>query len=85
MAVDLKRFGRAARAASKMLANAPTGQKNESLRAMAETIRTRSDSILHENAIDLESGARDGLQGPLLDRLELTPDRVDAMAPSRCW
>ena len=79
-AVDLKRLGRAARAASKILANAPTGQKNESLRAIAKTLRARSDTILRENAIDLEFGARDGLQGPLLDRLELTTERVDAMA-----
>ena len=78
--VDLKRFGQAARVASKILANAPTDQKNESLRAMAKTLRARSDTILRENAIDLEFGARDGLQGPLLDRLELTPDRVNAMA-----
>ena len=79
-AIDLKRFGRAARAASKILANAPTGQKNESLRVVAKTLRARSDTILRENAVDLEFGARDGLQEALLDRLELTPDRVNAMA-----
>ena len=78
--VDLKRLGRAARAASKILANAPTGQKNELLRAVAKILRARSDTILRENAIDLEFAARDGLQRPLLDRLELTPERVDAMA-----
>ncbi|SVB28260.1 uncharacterized protein METZ01_LOCUS181114, partial [marine metagenome] len=39
--VDLKRFGEAARAASKILANALTDQKNESLRAMAKTLRAR--------------------------------------------
>ncbi len=79
-AVDLKGLGRAARAASKVMANASTGQKNEFLRAMAKILRARSDTILRENAIDLEFAARDGLQGTLLDRLELTPERVDAMA-----
>ena len=79
-AVDLKGLGRAARAASKVMANASTGQKNEFLRAMAKILRARSDTILRENAIDLEFAARDDLQGPLLDRLELTPERVDAMA-----
>ena len=79
-AVDLKGLGRAARAASKVMANASTGQKNELLRAMAKILRARSDTILRENAIDLEFAARDGLQGSLLDRLELTPERVDAMA-----
>ena len=79
-AVDLKGLGRAARAASKVMANASTGQKNEFLRAMAKILRARSDTILRENAIDLEFAARDGLQGSLLDRLELTPERVDAMA-----
>ncbi len=79
-AVDLKGLGRAARAASKVMANASTGQKNEFLRAMAKILRARSDTILRENAIDLEFAARDALQGSLLDRLELTPERVDAMA-----
>ena len=78
--VGLKQLGRAARAASKIMANAPTGQKNELLRAVAKILRARSDTILRENAIDLEFAARDGLQGSLLDRLELTPERVDAMA-----
>jgi glutamate-5-semialdehyde dehydrogenase len=78
--VDLKQLGRAARTASKILTNAPTCQKNESLRAVAKILRARSDMILRENEIDLEFGARDGLGAVLLDRLELTPARVDAMA-----
>jgi glutamate-5-semialdehyde dehydrogenase len=77
---DLGNLGRAARAASKILLNAPTNQKNESLLAVAKIIRTRSDAILDENAIDLEYGNRNGLQASLLDRLELTVERINSMA-----
>jgi glutamate-5-semialdehyde dehydrogenase len=76
----VRQCGRAARVTSKILAKASTGQKNESLLAIADTIIARSDSIVRDNVIDLEAGRRAGLSESLLDRLELTPERVHAMA-----
>jgi len=74
------RMGRSARSASRSLTVAPTSQKNDSLRAIANEIRKRSKTILHENAMDMESANKQGLSIPLLDRLELTPERIDLMA-----
>ena len=46
-------LGRAAREAAKVLALAPTSQKNEALVAMAAKIRRSANDILSENARDL--------------------------------
>ena len=80
--MNLEDLGKAARAASKILATAPTRQKNDCLYAIAKALRARSRQILHENAIELESGRSGELSPPMLDRLELTSDRIEAMADS---
>jgi glutamate-5-semialdehyde dehydrogenase len=66
-----------ARDVSARLAQLSTQQKNEALLAMAEAIEANAESILAANRIDIESS---GLEGALLDRLLLTPDRVSSMA-----
>jgi len=47
---------------------------------MARQIEGARDRILEANAADLEAANRTGLSSALLDRLELTPERVGAMA-----
>jgi glutamate-5-semialdehyde dehydrogenase len=76
-ALDL---GRQARLAARHLARAETGVKNLALTAIADAILQRRDYLSAENAKDLESGRSKGLAAALLDRLELTPNRIDAMA-----
>lgn len=72
--------GRNARLASKEIAQASTGTKNAALEAMAQRISSDTQNILAANAKDLEAAHASGLSSALLDRLELTPDRVNAMA-----
>ena len=72
--------GRNARLASKEIAQASTGTKNAALEAMAQRISSDAQNILAANAKDLEAAHASGLSSALLDRLELTPDRVNAMA-----
>ena len=72
--------GRNARLASKEIAQASTGTKNAALAAMAQRISSDAQNILAANAKDLEAAHASGLSSALLDRLELTPDRVNAMA-----
>jgi glutamate-5-semialdehyde dehydrogenase len=78
--MNLKTLGRAARVASSILTVTSTRQKNDCLQAVSKTLRERSKDILRENAIYLEIGQNNGLASPLLDRLELTIDRVHSMA-----
>lgn len=72
-------LGRRARAASAMIAKATTGQKNAALVAIAERIDSARETLLAANAQDMAAGRGKGLDAALLDRLELTPARIDAM------
>ena len=72
-------LGRRARAASRRLARASTAAKNSALLAIAERLDAERAAIAAANRRDLEAGAAKGLDAALLDRLELTPGRIDAM------
>ncbi|VUD53174.1 Gamma-glutamyl phosphate reductase [Thalassocella blandensis] len=75
----MQTLGQQARAASRAMLSANTGMKNNALLAIAEAIDTARDEITRENARDLEQGRAVGLDAALLDRLELTPARIDGM------
>ncbi|MEW8251455.1 MAG: glutamate-5-semialdehyde dehydrogenase [Candidatus Thiodiazotropha sp.] len=72
-------LGREARQASRALASAATAQKNRALEAIAEELDKSRALLAAENGKDLEAGAEKGLDAALLDRLELTPGRIDSM------
>ncbi|WP_349362977.1 MAG: glutamate-5-semialdehyde dehydrogenase [Roseitalea porphyridii] len=73
-------MGARARAAAAPLAIATTGQKNAALNAMADALMDGQADILAANRSDMEAGREANLSGAFLDRLELTPDRIAAMA-----
>ena len=75
----MQELGSAARAASRQLAASSTAQRNAALLATCEALDAARDSLAQANAEDLARGRERGLDAPLLDRLELTPARVDAM------
>lgn len=72
--------GRQARAASRVVARAGTNAKNKALLAIAESVEKESEKLLAANAQDLSAGRERGLDAALLDRLELNPSRIAAMA-----
>lgn len=71
--------GRRARAASRILAVASTAEKNSALLTIADDIGQNRNVLMQENRKDMQAGAEKGLDAALLDRLELTPDRIDSM------
>lgn len=73
-------MGARAKAASAPLAFATPERKNAALHAMADAIVASEGAILAANEIDMEAGQAAGLAGAFLDRLQLNPDRVKAMA-----
>jgi len=83
MSTDLERYmrqlGEQARAASREIARASTAQKNQALLAIASAIDGNRPALLAANGLDLDAGKGNGLAAALLDRLELTPARIDAM------
>ncbi len=75
----MRDLGQRARTASRALARASTAEKNAALLAIADELDRERAAIAQANRTDLEAGAAKGLDAALLDRLELTPGRIDAM------
>ena len=73
-------LGQRARAASRLISRAETATKNAALLAIAAAIEASQPRLLDANRKDLEAGAAQGLDAALLDRLELNPTRIQAMA-----
>jgi len=73
-------LGRRAKAAARMLALAPTQQKDRALAAIAQAIRAAQTDILAANAEDIADAKAAGKTAAFLDRLALDPKRVAAMA-----
>jgi glutamate-5-semialdehyde dehydrogenase len=82
--MDIKKYmnelGQQARAASRELNRATTGQKNTALLAIAEAIETRRAELLAANKKDMDAAVKNGLDDALLDRLELNDERISGMA-----
>ena len=80
-ATDVVRdLGERAQAAAAILARAPAVAKAAGLRAAAQRIREGADRIAAANAQDMVAAQAKGLTPAMLDRLELTPSRIEAMA-----
>jgi glutamate-5-semialdehyde dehydrogenase len=73
-------LGRRARAASRRLASASTGEKNEALLTAAELLLERAPDVVAANAADVASAEESGMEPGPLDRLRLTEARLEAMA-----
>ncbi|MBC8120453.1 MAG: glutamate-5-semialdehyde dehydrogenase [Gemmatimonadaceae bacterium] len=77
---NLKAVAQQAQRSAVLLGQLKAGVKNQALRAMAKALRSDQSEVLEANTIDLETGRQDGLSDALLDRLKLTPQRIEAMA-----
>ncbi len=73
-------LGRRARRAGRAMARADTAAKNSALRAIADALEHDAQALGEANALDLEAARKAGLTDAMLDRLELTPARIAAMA-----
>ncbi len=76
----MNQMGAAAKAAARMLATAPTAQKNAALKAAAAVLRSHEQKILAANAEDMAAGKAKGLTAALLDRLMLNGKRIESIA-----
>ena len=82
--MDIKKYinelGKQAYAASRKIAAASSDTKNTALHAIAKEIIKNKNNLIEINARDLQMAKKSGLESALLDRLELTAARIDAMA-----
>ncbi len=73
-------LGQKARLAARAMAKADTGAKNQALEAIASALISRQEELIQSNGEDMQAGRANGLEAALLDRLELTPARIQSMA-----
>ncbi|WP_201631638.1 glutamate-5-semialdehyde dehydrogenase [Psychrobacter immobilis] len=75
----MQSVGKQARAASRALAAANTGDKNAALMSIYDVLLNAKQDILSANKIDMDNGQKNNLDAALLDRLELNDARFDGM------
>ena len=76
----MQTVGKQARAAARFMAASDSATKNAALLAIAARIEAAATQLQEENSKDLASGRKNGLSDAMLDRLELTPERIVSMA-----
>jgi glutamate-5-semialdehyde dehydrogenase len=79
IAAYMTEVGQQARAAATLVARSTTEVRNRALLATAEALDAARTELAKANARDLSSAQESGLDAAMLDRLELTPARVDSM------
>ena len=77
---ELEKQGAAAKAASRILMTSTTAIKNSALLKIADQICSQKDVIMKANAVDMENARKNSMRQSLLDRLELTEARIEAIA-----
>ena len=80
MKTTLLEMGKVARAAAEELAVISAEVKAKALCAMANAIRANAAEIMSVNREDTDRAAKNGLSAAMIDRLTLTPARVESMA-----
>ncbi|HEX2651284.1 MAG TPA: glutamate-5-semialdehyde dehydrogenase [Burkholderiales bacterium] len=80
VAALVRELGIAARGAARELARASTDTKNRALAEMAKALRAKQDDLIEANRADLAQAKKDGLDAAFIDRLTLTPGRIEQMA-----
>ncbi len=79
IAAYMAEVGGHARQAARAIARSSTATRNQALAATAEALDRAREELANANRKDLDNGRANGLDAAMLDRLELTPARIDAM------
>ena len=75
----INRLGAAAKNAAGDLATVSSEVKNNALLYMSEALDSRRNEILQSNQVDLDKAKDKAIGDALIDRLELTDERIDGM------
>lgn len=77
---DMQLLGKQAKRAAGVMRMADTHAKDDALKRAAALLARDKGEILAANALDMRAGKNNGLDAAMLDRLELTASRIEAMA-----
>lgn len=75
----MRSMGQKAKAAARLLANAPTEQKNKALICAARLMREKKEELLAANKADMDALPPE-TSAAMRDRLLLTPERIESIA-----
>jgi glutamate-5-semialdehyde dehydrogenase len=76
----MEALGQRAKAASRILATTSTAVKDAALHAAADLLEAGAEPVVEANAIDVARALEAGTSATVVDRLRLTPARIEAMA-----
>jgi glutamate-5-semialdehyde dehydrogenase len=76
----MEALGQRAQAASRILATTSTAAKDAALYAAADLLEARAEPVVEANVIDVARALEAGTSATVVDRLRLTPARIEAMA-----
>ena len=77
---DLISQGQAARRAARLVSRLSTGVKNRTLESLASMLESDAGELLRANAEDCAKARAGGMNDAMLDRLLLTPERLQGAA-----
>lgn len=77
---NLIEMGQRAKQASLILAQCTNVEKNHALQIIAQQLESEQSEILVANAKDIQQARQNGLSEAMIDRLLLTPERIQAIA-----
>lgn len=77
--MDVRNLAKLAKAASLQLAATSAKTRNDALNAMAEALLLHAKEILSANALDVQAAKEAGIRASYIDRLTLTPSRLEGM------
>jgi glutamate-5-semialdehyde dehydrogenase len=77
---ELEQIGKQARQASDVLRSMSSMTKDAALHEIAKNLRQAKNALMEENAKDLAAGTEKGLSRVMLERLDLTEERIETMA-----
>lgn len=76
VAPELLQIAQQARQAAQRLVTLDTEAKNQALAAMSQALQTHQAEILEANRLDMTRSQQEGLAPALLQRLQLSPDKL---------
>ena len=76
----MSEMGAKAAKAGQIIKQAASTQKDNALKVAAQQIKNNKDMILKANSIDMDHASRKGLKSSLIDRLDLSGNRLEDMA-----
>ena len=76
----METLGKRAKEAAKIIQYLGQDKKNRGLRLAADELVAQTPFLLEENEKDIQAATANGMKASLIDRLRLTPERIEVMA-----